>query len=173
MKRSLLLIAVISFSSFCLEVKADFGNAEFPLGTFQNSPKNYHDAWCRSIKNQCRIRFQGPVMWVEGLKEEEQLPGKEQEPSEKEIIEIPEEFKEKYAITFDYNDGRHRFIYYREKGLPEGQSFKGEILMEGDTKADQSTWELIYKKEQARDKHLNPYENSPIPDGSEKTSRLL
>lgn len=45
---------------------ADFGDADFPLGAFNEGPKSYHDAWCRKLKNQCRIRFQGPGMWVEG-----------------------------------------------------------------------------------------------------------
>lgn len=45
---------------------ADFGDADFPVETFQQGPKSYHDGWCRHIKNECRIRFQGPGMWVEG-----------------------------------------------------------------------------------------------------------
>ena len=45
---------------------ADFGDADFPSGTFDDGPKSYHDAWCRKIKNECQIRFQGPGMWVEG-----------------------------------------------------------------------------------------------------------
>ena len=45
---------------------AEFGDADFPDNYFDNSPKSYHDAWCRSTRNECRIRFQGPAMWVEG-----------------------------------------------------------------------------------------------------------
>ena len=66
MKRYLLLLAVISFTAFVPSVKAEFGDADFPVGMFDNSPKSYHDAWCRRIKNKCRVRFQGPAMWVEG-----------------------------------------------------------------------------------------------------------
>ena len=51
---------------FPLSLKADFGDADFPIGMFDDGPKSYHDAWCRSIKNKCRVRFQGPAMWVEG-----------------------------------------------------------------------------------------------------------
>ena len=47
-------------------VKADFGDADFPTGIFNDGPKSYHDALCRSLKNKCRVRFQGPAMWVEG-----------------------------------------------------------------------------------------------------------
>ena len=35
-------------------------------GTFADGPKSYHDGLCRDLKNKCRIRFQGPFMWVEG-----------------------------------------------------------------------------------------------------------
>ena len=46
--------------------KADFGDADFPSSAFSDGPKSYHDAWCRRIKNECRVRFQGSGMWVEG-----------------------------------------------------------------------------------------------------------
>ena len=45
---------------------ADFGDADFPSGTFNDGPKSYHDAWCRVIKNKCRVRFQKDALWVEG-----------------------------------------------------------------------------------------------------------
>ena len=60
---------LIIFSSLQFAVSpllADFGDADFPLNFFQNSPKSYHDGWCREVKRECRIRFQGPAMWVEG-----------------------------------------------------------------------------------------------------------
>jgi hypothetical protein len=65
MKRLLLLTV---FASVLLPLKAfaDFGDADFPVGTFDDGPKSYHDAWCRKIKNECRVRFDGPVMSVEG-----------------------------------------------------------------------------------------------------------
>lgn len=46
--------------------RADFGDADFPVGTFDDGPKSYHDAWCRKVKNECRVRFSGPAMSVEG-----------------------------------------------------------------------------------------------------------
>ena len=45
---------------------ADFGDADFPSQILESGPKSYHDAWCRRIKNECRVRFQGNAMWVEG-----------------------------------------------------------------------------------------------------------
>ncbi len=65
MKKFAFLLLVIS-SAFFSPVKADFGDADFPEGMFDDGPKSYHDAWCRAIKKKCRVRFQGPAMWVEG-----------------------------------------------------------------------------------------------------------
>ena len=45
---------------------AEFGDADFPEGTFADGPKSYHDAWCRKVENECRVRFEGPAMSVEG-----------------------------------------------------------------------------------------------------------
>ena len=59
----LLSLALLAFAS---TAKADFGDADFPSGMFNDGPKSYHDAWCRKIKNECRVRFQGSGMWVEG-----------------------------------------------------------------------------------------------------------
>ena len=65
MKRFLIALPIVLlFASG--EALADFGDADFPQDAFSGSPKSYHDAWCRKIKNKCRIRFQGFAMWVEG-----------------------------------------------------------------------------------------------------------
>ena len=45
---------------------ADFGDADFPIDFFDKSPKSYHDVWCREMEKECRVRFQGQAMWVEG-----------------------------------------------------------------------------------------------------------
>ena len=66
MKNNKLLLAILSTLTFTSPVKADFGDADFPTGIFDDGPKSYHDAWCRKIKNECRVRFQGSGMWVEG-----------------------------------------------------------------------------------------------------------
>jgi hypothetical protein len=59
-------ISGINHSAAIADNMDGFGDAEFPAGTFSDGPKSYHDAWCRRIKNKCRVRFQGPSMWVEG-----------------------------------------------------------------------------------------------------------
>ena len=64
--KKFLLIAFSFLSIGFSPVKADFGDADFPVGMFSDGPKSYHDAWCRRLKNECRVRFQGSAMWVEG-----------------------------------------------------------------------------------------------------------
>ena len=61
-------LAILAIASICAysPARADFGDADFPADIFKDGPKSYHDAWCRRIKNKCRVRFQGPAMWVEG-----------------------------------------------------------------------------------------------------------
>ena len=65
MKR-LLLLAFLGSLLMPSSVRADFGDADFPAGTFADGPKSYHDAWCRKVNNECRVRFEGAVMSVEG-----------------------------------------------------------------------------------------------------------
>ena len=66
MKGSKSLFLSLMLLVFASPAKADFGDADFPSGIFDDGPKSYHDAWCRKIKNECRVRFQGSGMWVEG-----------------------------------------------------------------------------------------------------------
>ena len=65
-RSKLLKLLVITAIAFPSAVLADFGDADFPSDAFSEGPKSYHDAWCRKIKNECRIRFQGSGMLVEG-----------------------------------------------------------------------------------------------------------
>ena len=66
MKRLKLPILLLALLALASQAKADFGDADFPSGMFEDGSKSYHDAWCRKIKNECRVRFQGSGMWVEG-----------------------------------------------------------------------------------------------------------
>ncbi len=60
-------MALIAASSIApIPTKADLGDADFPIGKFNNAPQSYHDAWCRKLKNECRVRIQGQNLWVEG-----------------------------------------------------------------------------------------------------------
>ena len=66
MRKQLARLLIGSLIASPLTARADFGDADFPSDAFSSGPKSYHDAWCRKIKNECRIRFQGAGMWVEG-----------------------------------------------------------------------------------------------------------
>lgn len=46
----------------------EFGPADFPGDIEDRGPISYHDAWCRQIKKECRVRFNGRSMTVEGYK---------------------------------------------------------------------------------------------------------
>ena len=67
MKKYLLIASIFFLSP--LAVFADFGDADFSSSATSNGPRSYHDAWCKRIKNECRIRFQGDGMWVKGKEE--------------------------------------------------------------------------------------------------------
>ena len=62
----LAMLLAMGVGTFAPKARADFGDADFPSGLFTGGPKSYHDAWCRRVKKECRVRFQGPAMWVEG-----------------------------------------------------------------------------------------------------------
>jgi hypothetical protein len=66
MKLSRIICLSLAAVAFANPAKADFGEADFPSGKFDDGPKSYHDAWCRKVKSECRVRFQGSGMWVEG-----------------------------------------------------------------------------------------------------------
>ena len=74
-------IAIIIITTQGLNIRAsfaqDFGPADFPAEIDAGMPRSYHDAWCRQLKKECRVRFEGRAMTVEGFKgiEREQLLG--------------------------------------------------------------------------------------------------
>ncbi len=53
-KMKIFLLSILTFFSVLISepVKADFGDADFPIEIFQDGPKSYHDAWCRTKKNK-------------------------------------------------------------------------------------------------------------------------
>ncbi len=170
MKRSLLtLLAIISVAAFHSDVKADFGDADFPEGMFDAGPKSYHDAWCRKIKNECRLRFQGPGMWVEGQGG----------------IQSSQLIKYRYDID---GDEHYNYITYKaQNGREQNALF---LFANWDAQREFMRAFGRWRKEiaipipnyrlpnsqgpqdtQGRDKGLNPYDNPPITDWSEKTTK--
>ena len=65
MKKAL-LVSLLLLGPLGNPALADFGDADFAPGMFEGGPKSYHDAWCRKIKKECQIVFDGPFMSVKG-----------------------------------------------------------------------------------------------------------
>ena len=168
MKKFAFLLLVIS-SAFFRPVKADFGDADFPEGMFDDGPKSYHDAWCRAIKKKCRVRFQGPAMWVEGQGG----------------------IQNSQFIRYRYDeDGaeHYNYISYKSQNGREKQALF--LFTHFEAQRDFVKAFIRWKKQQAlpipnyrypgsqgpqdthvRDKGNNPYDNPPITDWSEKTTK--
>ena len=152
--------------------KADFGDADFPSGMFDDGPKSYHDAWCRKIKNECRVRFQGSGMWVEGQGgiQSDQYLG--------------------YRYDRD-GEETYNYIRYRSKSGQE----KTALFLFSNASAQQDFIRALFRWKrqvaqpvpnyrlpasqgvqdtQGRDKSygvpMNPYERPPITDWKEKTT---
>ena len=168
MKKSLLGVLLASCTFIPLPVKAEFGDADFPIGVFKNSPQSYHDAWCRFVKNKCRVRFQGQALWVEGqggiyrdqfLKFSNNFDGNE---FYNYITYKDKNGRERTALFLFVNEGAQRnFIraFFRWKD-EEPEPVPNYRLP--NSQGPQDT--------QGRDKGLNPYDNPPINDWSEKTT---
>lgn len=63
---TLLGISLLLSPSAARSNDGDFGDADFSADIETGGPKSYHDAWCREIKNKCRVRFAGRSLSVEG-----------------------------------------------------------------------------------------------------------
>ena len=171
-------ILFLSFLISCFyEVKADFGDADFPIGTFQNSPKSYHDGWCRSMKNKCRIRFQGPAMWVEGqggIDSSQYI--RYRYDNDGDPFKFLNRTVDHYSyLTYKSKTGEERealFIFNNDKAHRDFAKalirWKKQIALPvpnyryPNSQGPQDT--------QGRDKGLNPYDNPPIKDWSIKTN---
>ena len=167
------VISLFILLGFPFQVLADFGEADFPVGTFIDGPKSYHDGLCRELKNKCRIRFQGPFMWVEGE------GGISIEQFKKYRIDVDGRWasaKEFYNyISYESSNNVTRealFLFQNEKAQRDFiNAFNRWRKQESrpipnyripNSQGPQNT--------QNRDKGLNPYENPPIIDFSIKTT---
>ncbi|WP_269615682.1 hypothetical protein [Prochlorococcus marinus] len=180
MKKLLAAFLLSTFPVFTSPVKADFGDADFPIDLFKNSPQSYHDGWCRFIKNKCRIRFQGKAMWVEGQGG----------------IYLSQ--FENYRYDTDKGDGHnlvvgdrgeyYNYISYRSEngGLKEAlflfakhkaqRNFSMAFMRWVEQKPEPTRNYRFPNSQgpqdtQGRDKGLNPYDNEPITDWSIKTTK--
>ena len=172
MKRLKLPILLLPLLALASQAKADFGDADFLSGMFEDGSKSYHDAWCRKIKNECRVRFQGSGMWVEGQGG----------------------IQSDQYLGFRYDrDGKetYNYIRYRTKAGKE----KTALFLFANSSAQQDFIRALFRwKRQAaqpipnyrlpasqgvqdtqgRDESygvpMNPYERPPITDWKEKTT---
>ena len=179
-RRFIYLVFISALSLGINSVKADFGDADFPVGTFEYSPKSYHDAWCRRVKNECRVRFQKDAMWVEGqggIYRSQFVKYR----YDYETTSGPGLFGGGYGrehynyISYRSKDGRLRealFLFANDRAQ---QNFIKSFL-----RWEEANYEPIpnyrlpnsqgHQDTQGRDEGLNPYQNEPIIDFMKKTT---
>ena len=176
MIKKLNLFLIAGLFAFISPLKADFGDADFPVGLFNNGPKSYHDGWCRFLKNECRIRFQGRSMWVEG----------------KGGIDVSQYIR--YRYKKDGGDGLYKdedhYNYITYKG--QNGEIKEALFLFAHQFAQRDFMRAFMKwrkqdslptpnyrypgsqgpqDTQGRDEGLNPYDNPPIEDWSIETNK--
>ena len=166
--KKLLLLLSLSFLVTPLKVIADFGDADFSSSLPSDGPRSYHDAWCKRIKNECRIRFQGDGMWVEGQGG----------------------IKTNQFLGFRYDvDGSETYNYIRYRS--DSGSEKQALFLFANSNAQREFLRafLRWKNQvsqpipnyrlpasqgvqdtQGRDNDMNPYERPAIDDWKEKTT---
>ena len=167
MKKFLTIFGAFLLSSLSIPAKANFGDADFPAGMFDDGPKSYHDAWCRTLENECRVRFQGPAMWVEGQ---------------------GGIFRNQF-LKYRYDHDREEYYNYIRYKDSEGKIREALFLFVKTKAQGEFMRAFIRWKEsegqpipnyrypgsqgpqdtQGRDKGLNPYDNQPIDDWSIKS----
>ena len=180
MIRNKLCFYYLLFSIFFpLSLKADFGDADFPIGRFDDGPKSYHDACCRSIKNKCRVRFQGPAMWVEGQGgiQINQLISYRYDVDPKEAglftgLSVGEYYN---YVSYNSNSGNKRealFIFSNREA--QRDFIKAFVRWKKQESKPIPNFTLPNSQgpqdTHGRDKGLNPYQNPPIEDWKIKTT---
>ena len=171
---SAIALPVVIALSAISPVRADFGDADFPLDTFKYSPKSYHDSFCRTKKNKCRVRFQQNGMWVEGqggIFRNQFITYRHD--TEWKAYRNPIHYN---YISYKSKDNIRRealFIFIDEKAQ---RSFTSALLrwLEEET-LPIPNYPYPYnqgpQETQGRDNNLNPYENPPIKDWSIKSDK--
>ena len=160
--------------SLMSQAKADFGDADFPLDTFKYSPKSYHDSFCRTKKNKCRIRFQQDGMWVEGqggIFRDQFITYRHD--TEWKIFRNPIHYN---YISYNSKENIRRealFIFINEKAQ---KSFTNALIrwLEQDalpTPNYRYPYNQGPQETQGRDNNLNPYENPQIEDWSIESNK--
>ena len=166
------LIFSLTLFALAAPVKADFGDADFPSRMFEDGSKSYHDAWCRKIKNECRVRFQGSGMWVErqgGIQSDQYLSFRYDRDGNETYNYIrysSKDGKEKTALfLFANSSAQQDFI----RALFRWKRQEAQPIPNYRIPASQGVQDT-----QGRNKSygvpMNPYERPPITDWNEKTT---
>ncbi len=156
------IATILSFSIFLqpsLAIAQDFGPADFPGDIEKNASKSYHDAWCRQLEKECRVRFSGRRMTVEGFRgiEREQLIGFR---TERDIKGKERYFYVKY-VNNRGSDSTALFMFVKKKAAREF----GLALARWYEQDPRPFPNYRYPNSQGpqethgRDKGLNPYDN--------------
>ena len=171
-----LFLPFLFLSILGTSVKADFGDAAFPIGMFEDGPKSYHDARCRSLKNRCRVRFQGPAMWVEGqggIQKNQFLDYRFDEDGGGGSWSDPDYYN---YVTYKSGNGEEREALFIFKNFNAQRDFI-KAFSRWRKQVAKPIPNYRYPNSQGpqethgRDKGLNPYDNPPITDWSEKTTK--
>ena len=175
MKKYFLLFLISSF--FGLSVKAEFGDADFPKGIFGDGPKSYHDARCRSLKNKCRVRFQGPAMWVEGqggIQINQFIDYRFDEEVQRGLLASGTDFYN--YVSYTSKSGQRREALFIFINFDAQRDFI-RAFSRWRKQVAKPIPNYRYPNSQGpqdthgRDKNLNPYDNPPIEDWSIETTK--
>ena len=177
MRKGAFLLSIAALTTVISSAKADFGEADFPIEMFGNSPKSYHDVWCRKIKNKCRVRFQGSAMWVEG----------EGGIQSSQFIRYRYDSDQYYGFLLEGITDHYNYVTYKSQNGNEKEAL---FLLRNSKAQAEFTRAFLRWKEQksvpipnyrspasqgpqdspAKENGLNPYKNPPIIDWSIKTT---
>tara|TARA_B100001250_G_scaffold134510_1_gene115015 strand:+ start:228 stop:827 length:600 start_codon:yes stop_codon:yes gene_type:complete len=177
MKKRYFLLSLLILGSVVLPLKADFGDADFREDIEALGSQSYHDAWCKKLRNNCRVRFQGRSMWVEGQGgiNRAQLISVRREVEGTNWGNNPSEYYY-YVRYLSSKTNQERVALFLFSKRKAARDF-GKALYRFQSQEAKPIPNYRYPNSQGpqdthgRDKGLNPYDNPPINDWSKKTTK--
>jgi hypothetical protein len=173
MIKTKIAFAALGLSCFAVfPARADFGDADFPVEMFAGGAKSYHDAWCRKVQNNCRVRFQGPAMWVEGqggIRSNQYITfryDKDGEEYYNYLTYLSSNGQERVALFLFANSGAHKefvraLFKWKRQAVPPTPNYRFPS-----SQGPQDT----HGRDKSYGRNNNPYSNPPITDWREKTA---
>lgn len=166
------VLAVSAVSLIGSPAIADFGDADFPDNAFKDGPKSYHDTWCRKIKQECRVRFQGSGMWVEGQGgiQSSQYLGYRYDKDGAEYYNYiryrsSKGIEQEALFLFSKADAQYEFM----RAMMRWRKQVAQPIPNYRLPASQGPQET-HGRDKSYGKDNNPYSNPPINDWKEKTT---